>query len=189
MNRSTALIHCHPYPNRSRAGRILLEGVRDLPGVQVRSLYSLYPDFDIDVEAEQLALTQADVIVWQCPFYWYGVPALLGLWFERVLAEGWAYGEGGRALRGKTVLWVTTTGSPLPTYQPGEMHGHHFQAFVPAVSQTVRFCGMRWAEPPLVVHGVHRLSEAELREAARAYRQRLLALTTIPHTSHGARHD
>ena len=42
------------------------------------------------------------------------------------------------------------------------MHGHPFDAFVPAVSQTARFCGMRWV-PPFVVHGSHRIGEEELR--------------------------
>jgi glutathione-regulated potassium-efflux system ancillary protein KefF len=178
VKRTVVLIHAHPYPNRSRAGRVLLDGVRDLPGLEVRSLYALYPDFDIDVEAEQQALVEAGVVVWQCPFYWYGVPALLALWFEKVLAHGWAYGENAGALRGKPVLWAPTTGGPPSTYQPGEMHGHPFEAFVPAISQIARFCGMRWVDPPMVVHGAHRLSPEELRETAANYRRRIAALAS-----------
>jgi glutathione-regulated potassium-efflux system ancillary protein KefF len=155
----------------------LLEGVRDLPGLEVRPLYSLYPDFDIDVQAEQQALVAADIVVWQGPFYWYGVPALMSLWFEKVLAQGWAYGEGARALRGKTVLWVTTTGAPADAYQPAAIHGHAFDTFVPVISQTARFCGMRWVEPPVVVHGAHRISVAHLREATQGYRRRLETLS------------
>lgn len=84
----------------------MLAGVRDMPQLEVRSLYDLYPDFAIDVEAEQEALLRADVVVWQAPFYWYGLPALWHLWVEKVLANGWAYGAGGTALHGKTALWV-----------------------------------------------------------------------------------
>jgi len=170
------LIYCHPYPDRSRAGRVLLEAVRDMPGVNVRALYKLYPDFDIDVEAEQGALVESDLVVWQGPFYWYGVPALLSLWFEKVLAQGWAYGEGARALRDKTALWVTTTGAPEGAFQPGAMHGHPFSEFVPAISQTARFCGMNWVDPPVVVHGAHRISTGDLRQAGLRYRARLEAL-------------
>ena len=65
-----------------------------------------------DVPAEQSALRAAERVVWQCPLYWYSVPALLSLWFEKVLAHGWAYGSGGDALKGKRALWVTTTGAP-----------------------------------------------------------------------------
>ncbi len=173
MSRAVTLIYGHPYPNRSRAGRVLLEGVRDLSGVEVRSLYDLYPDFDIDVQSEQAALLKADLIIWQCPFYWYGVPALVNLWFEKVLAHGWAYGEGADALSGKTVLWVPTTGGSPSSYSATGAHGHLFETFVPAISQVARFCGMRWADPPLVVHDAHRLTREQLGEAARHYRRRI----------------
>jgi glutathione-regulated potassium-efflux system ancillary protein KefF len=173
--RSIALVYAHPYPDRSRAGRILLDGVRGLPNLDVRPLYSLYPDFAIDVQAERRSIEGADIVVWQSPFYWYGLPALLHLWIEKVLAHGYAYGAGGDAVRGKTAFWVTTTGAPVSAYRPGEMHGHPFEAFIPPVSQTARFCGMRWA-PPFVVHGSHRIGEDELREKATAYRDRLLSL-------------
>ena len=177
MTRSATLIHAHPYPDRSRAGRALLAAVRDLPGVHVRSLYNLYPDFDIDVEAERAALLRSELIVWQCPFFWYGLPPLLHLWIEKVLAHGWAYGAGGTAVRGKSVLWATTTGAPVSAYAPGQMHGHRFEEFIPAISQTARFCGMRWIDPPVVIHGAHRISDAELHAAAGDYRQRLQLLT------------
>jgi len=162
----------------------LLDGVRDLPTVAVRSLYDLYPDFSIDVQAEQAALVTADILVWQSPLYWYGMPALLHLWIEKVLAHGWAYGPGGDAVRGKTALWVTTTGAPVSAYQPSEMHGHPFEAFVPCVSQTARFCGMGWEEP-VVVHGAHRSSDAALHEAARDYRARLEQLAAAPQGDDG----
>jgi glutathione-regulated potassium-efflux system ancillary protein KefF len=61
----------------------------------VHSLYDLYPDFDIDVDAEQAALKHADLVVWMHPIYWYSVPAMLKHWFDVVLLRGWAYGEGG----------------------------------------------------------------------------------------------
>jgi putative NADPH-quinone reductase len=57
------------------------------------------------------------------------------------------------------------------------VHRHPFEAFVPALSQVARFCGMRWAEPPLVVHAAHRLTPEELRAMARQYRSRIESLT------------
>jgi glutathione-regulated potassium-efflux system ancillary protein KefF len=59
------------------------------------------------------------------------------------------------------------------------MHGHSFDTFVPPVSQTAIFCGMRWA-PPFVVHAAHRIGNAELGEAAREYRRRLETLAADP---------
>ena len=47
------LIYAHPYPDRSRANRVLYEAVHELHGLDARPIYDLYPDFSIDIEAEQ----------------------------------------------------------------------------------------------------------------------------------------
>lgn len=169
------LVYAHPYPNRSRANRSLLEAVRDLPAVEIRSLYDLYPDFAIDVEAEQAALQRARIVVWQNPLYWYSVPPLLKLWFDKVLAYGWAYGDDAHALRNKQCLWVTTTGGDVAAFSKESVHGHHFESFIPAIEQTARFCGMRW-QPPFVVHASHRIDARMLREQGQHLRARLESL-------------
>ena len=166
------VIYAHPHPRRSRGSRALLDAVQPLPGLAVRSLYDLYPDFSIDVAAEQAALAASRLVVWQHPVYWYSVPALLKLWFERVLAHGWAYGEGGTMLHGKDCLWVVTTGGPSDWYAPDGPHAHPFAAFAPHVRQTARFCGMNWLEP-IVVNGAHRIGDDALAVSARVYRERL----------------
>jgi glutathione-regulated potassium-efflux system ancillary protein KefF len=168
------ILYAHPYPKHSRACRALLAAVRDLPEVETRSLYDLYADFDIDVAAEQHALTRADLVVWLHPLYWYSVPAMLKHWFDVVLLRGWAYGKDGTALRGKPCLWVTTTGGDAQAYLPGGMHGRRFEDFIAPVEQTARFCGMLW-EQPLRVHGAHLVSDAELAAAAQQFRARLVA--------------
>jgi len=175
-----ALIYAHPYPNRSRAGRSLLASVSGLDGVKVRSLYERYPDFSIDVAAEQGVLRDAELIVWQHPVYWYGPPPLMSLWFEKVLARGWAYGKGGDTLRGKACLWVPTTGGDPDAYREGGMHGHSFDKFVPPVEQTARFCGMVWL-PPLILHGSHHATDELLQVRGLEYRDRLS--TFVPLTA------
>jgi len=92
-----------PISRRSRANVALVSALAELPELQVRSLYELYPDFAIDIEAEQSALLAARIVLWQCPLYWYSVPPLLKLWFDKVLAYGWAYGEGTHALARQTL--------------------------------------------------------------------------------------
>src|SRR5262249_46248743 len=149
--RSIVVVQAHPYPDRSRANHALAEAIEGLP-VDVRALYDLYPDFAIDVDAEQRALQAASVVVWQHPRSWYTAPALLTLWFEKVLTAGWAYGPGGVALRDKRCLWVVTTGGTESDYTPVGVHQHVFDVFAAVVRQTARFCGMLWLEP-LVVHG------------------------------------
>jgi len=172
---TAVLVYAHPYPNRSRANRALLGAVESLAHVDVRSLYDLYPDFGIDVQAEQAALTAADLVIWQHPMYWYSVPGLLKHWFDKVLARGWAYGEGGNALEGKRCLWVTTTGGDARAFSPPGMHAHPLEAFVPHIEQTARFCGMRWLEP-LIVQGAHRVSERVLGDWAGRYKLRVESL-------------
>jgi glutathione-regulated potassium-efflux system ancillary protein KefF len=167
------VIHAHPYPARSRAGGALLAAIRDVPNLEVRSIYELYPDFDIDAAAEQKALEQADLVVLLHPLYWYTTPALLKHWFDVVLVKGWAYGEGGTALKGKECLWATTTGGDESAFTEAGKHAHEFAAFVPVVEQTVRFCGMRWLKP-FVVFGGHQISDDEMRAAAQHLRKRLM---------------
>jgi glutathione-regulated potassium-efflux system ancillary protein KefF len=169
------LIYAHPYPRRSRANQALLQSVEDLPFVVVRPLYELYPDFAIDIESEQQLLSSAHTVVWQHPLYWYSVPPLLKLWFDKVLTHGWAYGDAGIALHGKVCQWVITTGGTTSTYEPSGMHRYAFQNFVPPIEQTARFCGMSW-QTPITVHGAHRISDKALGEAGSRYRERLVML-------------
>lgn len=68
------IIYAHPYPQHSHANKRMLEQARTLDGVEIRSLYQLYPDFNIDVAAEQQALARARLIIWQHPMQWYSVP-------------------------------------------------------------------------------------------------------------------
>ena len=163
------VIYAHPYPASSRACAALLEALRGRDGLEVRSLYELYPDFDIDGDAERAALERARLVVWLHPFYWYGAPALMKHWFDHVLVKGWAHGEGGAALRGKDCLWVTTTGGDEDAFTPQGRHAHPFEAFEPPIRQTARYCGMNWLAP-IAVRGSHQVPAEALREAGRSVR-------------------
>lgn len=69
MAKSTLALVFHPHLNDgSRANLKLAEAAAALPNVIVRDEYALYPDFKIDVKAEQEALLKADRVVWQFPF-------------------------------------------------------------------------------------------------------------------------
>lgn len=52
------IIYAHPYPHHSHANKRMLEQAGTLENVEIRSLYHLYPDFNIDVAAEQEALSR-----------------------------------------------------------------------------------------------------------------------------------
>ena len=64
--------------NDSLANKTILEEVKKaLPEVELDILSDLYPDYQIDVAAEQDKLRKADVIIFQYPLYWYMTPTLL----------------------------------------------------------------------------------------------------------------
>lgn len=165
------VIHAHPYPQRSRACAALLSAIAGLESVEVRSIYDLYPDFDIDVAAEQAALERAKLVVWLHPLYWYTVPGMMKHWFDVVLLGGWAHGPGGSALEGKECLWVATTGD-VQKYAVEAPHAHPFEAFVPVVEQTARYCGMKWLEP-FVLHDSHEIDDEHMARAGRKLAGRL----------------
>ena len=174
------VIHAHPYPRRSRACAAMLAAIRDLPDLEVRSLYELYPDFDVDVRAEQAALERARLVVWLHPLYWYTAPGLMKHWLDVVLTGGWAHGSGA-ALAGKDCLWATTAGD-VEAFTPEGRHHHSFSDFVPVLEQTARYCRMNWL-PPFVVHGAHEIPDADLRQAGADLRSRLEAWAAVPASS------
>ncbi len=179
------LLLAHPDLRHSRSNRRLLDRVQQLrvaggaARVELRDLYALYPDFAIDVDAEQAALARADLIVWQHPLQWYSMPALMKLWVDEVLSHGWAYGRGGDALAGKDLWLVLSTGGSQAAYHPTGYNRHFFDAFLPPYEQTAALCGLRFL-PPLVLHGAHQVDEAGLAAHAEVYAQRLASWPDWP---------
>jgi glutathione-regulated potassium-efflux system ancillary protein KefF len=165
------IIYAHPYPEHSHANRSMLEQVRDLAGVEIRTLYHLYPDFNIDVGAEQAALARADLIIWQHPMQWYSIPPLMKLWIDKVLSHGWAYGEGGTALHGKSLMWAVTTGGSEHHFGLGNHPG--FDVLAQPLQATALYCGLNWLRP-FSLHDAFICEDEIMKMHASRYRQRLL---------------
>jgi glutathione-regulated potassium-efflux system ancillary protein KefF len=144
------------------------------PRIEVRDLYALYPDYCIDLAAEQNALKEARLIVWLHPIHWYSMPPLMKLWVDEVLTFGWAYGPRGQALQGKDLWLVCSTGGTEEAYRPGGQHQYAFDTFMHPYAQTAALCGMRFLAPPLVLHGAHQRSEAEVQAHEDLFAKRLL---------------
>lgn len=179
MTANTLLIVAHPNLRNARINQRLLEAVRDLPHVQIHDLYAHYPNFEIDVAAEQARLIQADHVVLQHPFYWYSSPALLKHWQDQVLSYGFAYGSQGTRLRGKTLLSAISTGGPEAAYHPAGYNHFTMRELLRPFEQTANLTGMVY-DAPFLVHGSMNLSEADLDLAAQAYRARLQAWASNP---------
>jgi glutathione-regulated potassium-efflux system ancillary protein KefF len=169
------VLAAHPHLEHSRVNVQMMRSA-SAPSlaarVQVRDLYALYPDYLIDVAAEQQALAAAQLVVWLQPLHWYGMTPLLKLWVDEVFAFGWAYGPGGRALAGKDLWLVASTGGGEDTYRPQGTNRHFFDAFLPPYEQTAALAGMRFL-PPLLLHGAHRVTESELAAHAQVFAERL----------------
>jgi NAD(P)H dehydrogenase (quinone) len=140
-----------------------------------------------DIVAEQEKIEWADAIVLQFPLWWYGTPAILKGWFDRVLVKGFGYGiadADGRVLRygegklaGKRAMIVVTVGGRESTFGPRGVNGDIDQLLFPLQHGTFWYTGMA-ALPPLVLHSADRASGADYEAAAKELRERLDTLAT-----------
>lgn len=171
------LLFAHPAFHKSRINRQMVQAARDVPGVTVHDLYEAYPDFHVDVPREQATLAAHEIIVFQHPFYWYSVPALLKEWEDLVLEFGFAYGAKGTALRGKWLMSAVTTGGSDAAYHPGGANRYPVRQLLAPFELTARLCGMVYL-PPFVVHGSHGIvEETALAAVGRRYGELLTALS------------
>ncbi|MBL0189113.1 MAG: NAD(P)H-dependent oxidoreductase [Candidatus Obscuribacter sp.] len=77
--------------------------------------------FAPDLEAEMEKLEQCDALIFTFPLWWFGMPAILKGWCDRVLASGRIYGggkfyESGLGQSQKRALLITTTGGGTNVY-------------------------------------------------------------------------
>jgi glutathione-regulated potassium-efflux system ancillary protein KefF len=173
------VLAAHPHVRESRVNARLAAAARSVPGVEVQDLYATYPDYDIDVKAEQARAEAAQLIVLMHPIHWYSTTPLLKLWMDDVLAYGWAYGHHGTRLRGKDLWLVATTGGPEESYHPQGYNRYFFDAFLPPYEQTAALCGMRFL-PPLVLHGAHRAKHEHVEEHVKVFADRLASYPDWP---------
>lgn len=179
MTAGVLILLAHPAWRRSRVNRALAEAVRDLPGVTLHDLYETYPDFAIDIEAEQARLAAHGTLVIQHPLYWYSAPAIVKEWLDLVLEHGWAYGHTGKALHGKRWMQAITAGGREAAYQADGLNRFTIGELLRPFEATAALCGMAW-QSPHVVHATHSAGPAEIATAAGAYRDRIAALAAAP---------
>lgn len=173
------IICAHSDLPHSRVNAALLHAAGALPDVRITDLYGRYPDFFVDIAAEQADLLAHETVILQHPLNWYSVPAMLKHWIDLVLAHGWAYGPGGTALAGKRWGHALSTGGGRESYQPEGLHQRTLAEFLPPLERTATLCGMRWLEP-FATFGADRLSPAEIDAAAERYATWLCELQAAP---------
>lgn len=167
--RKALVLFAHPFAQKSRVNRTIMETLKGFDNVHVHDLYEEYPYFHINVAREQALLQEHDLVVWQHPFYWFSMPPLMKLWCDEVLRKGFAFGPGGDKLKDKDFLVSITTGG---LGDPDSLHEIE-DAFFSPYQKTAEICGMNWL-PPLILTQSTTASEMAVRRHAESVRHFLL---------------
>ncbi|TCD53575.1 flavodoxin family protein [Alloscardovia theropitheci] len=111
------IVSGHTYPENSIANKHIISLLKkQYPDTHIDDLYTLYPDYRINVASEQEKLKNADIIIIQSPIFWYYMTSLVSRWIEEVFTYGWAYGSSGNALSGKKIIFSVTAGADNEFY-------------------------------------------------------------------------
>lgn len=134
-----------------------------------------------DVAAEQEKVLAADAVILQFPLWWFGMPAILKGWVDRVWAYGLAYGYQGAgnryrygdgAFKGKRAMLSVTAGGPAADYSPRGINGPLEQLLFPITHGTLFFPGMD-VLPTHAVYGTGQIDEEAVAAAMAVWRARL----------------
>src|SRR5882762_8238251 len=137
-----------------------------------------------DIASEQQKLLAADAVILQFPLWWFGMPAILKGWVDRVFAYGLAYGFKGAGNRyrygyggfkGKRALLCVTVGGPTEDYSARGINAPLEQLLFPITHGALFFPGMD-VLPTYAVYGTGRISAEEMTAAKKAWRLRLEGL-------------
>ncbi len=143
-----------------------------------------------DVREEQSKLAAAELLVVQFPLWWYGLPAILKGWFDRVLLAGFAFGDldpdlgvprryGDGGLTGRRALIVVTAGEDAQSIGPRGISGDLESLLFPLTHGTLWYVGID-ALDLHVVHDADSLDPAAADRETERLRARLRTLDTEP---------
>ena len=139
------IINGHTDFKSSVANKKILETIdQRLPDARIVNLIELYPDFNIDIEAEQDKLNWAEIIVLQFPFFWYSAPSILERWMEETFQHGFSHGRTGDKLKNKKLILSFTTGAPEAMYNHEDAIGYTIDDFLSCYKATCRMTQMMY---------------------------------------------
>jgi len=132
--------------------------------------------FAPEIESEISKIEWCDLMIWQFPLWWFGMPAMLKGWVDRVLAMGRAYGgdqfyDAG-VFHGKRAMLSLTTGGPAEAYRKGAFNGDINAILRPIHRGMLQFVGFDVLEPH-IVYGPVRLTDEQRKRQLAAYASRL----------------
>ncbi|GAB7051225.1 NAD(P)H-dependent oxidoreductase [Catenuloplanes indicus] len=141
-----------------------------------------------DIRAEQAKIAAAELVVVQFPLWWYGMPAILKGWFDRVLTAGFAYGDddpehgvprryGDGGLTGRRALVVVTAGDDAGTLGPRGISGDLESLLFPLTHGILWYVGIETLDLH-VVHDADTLDAAAVDHEIARLRKRLHTVGT-----------
>ncbi|KAK2905998.1 NAD(P)H dehydrogenase [quinone] 1-like [Channa argus] len=106
-----------------------------------------------DITEEQRKLSEADLIIFQFPMYWFTVPAIMKGWFDRVLTQGFAYSDEKRYSLGifkeKRAILSFTTGSHESMFSANGINGDMNVTLWPLQNGILHYCGFQVLAPQI----------------------------------------
>jgi len=135
------------------------------------------------VAAEQRKLLACDLLIFQFPLWWFGLPAILKGWVDRVFAAGLTYGAGRfysrGVMRGRRAMACLTTGGPETMYGPRGINGDMEQILFPINHGIFYFVGFD-VLPPFIAYAPAHVSPEQRAACLAQYADRLLNWQTAP---------
>ena len=121
--------------------------------------------FEPSLQAEMDKLEWCDTLIFSFPLWWFGMPAILKGWVDRVFAMGFVYGAGkgvyeNGVFPNKKAFLTFTTGGPEVAYSPTGKNGNLDTILYPIHHGMLYFIGMQ-VLPPFICYSPARLSEDE----------------------------
>lgn len=135
--------------------------------------------FAEDIETEMLKVEWCDLMIWQFPLWWFGLPATFKGWVDRVFAMGRFYGYGHiyktGVFQGKRAMLSLTTGGPEEAYKKGGFNGDINSILRPIQRGMLEFVGFDVLAPQ-IVYGPAHLSDEKRKAHLAAFAKRLIKI-------------
>jgi NAD(P)H dehydrogenase (quinone) len=130
--------------------------------------------FSDDVKTEMEKLEWCDTLIFNFPIWWFGLPAILKGWVDRVFAMGLVYGAGkgvydNGTYKNKTAFLTLTTGGPEIAYRDTGKNGHLETILYPIQHGMLYFAGMT-VKPPFICFSPARITDEERQEQLKLYK-------------------
>ncbi len=136
-----------------------------------------------DIAAEQAKVQRADFLIFQFPYWWWSMPAILKGWIDRVFTRGFGYGGGdwydtGKLVGRRAMLSLTTGSSPAECSDDG-LFGDIHERLYQIQHGSLYFVGIQ-VVPPFIAWGIQSADAGARVACLERYKDRLSALETLP---------